>query len=214
MHTIRTAIAAVVVLFLGCGGTMPSGSGCPSGCPANTTCQGNACVPNGGGTCSPACQAGFTCQGTTCIPDMTGCSPSCRDGFTCQGTTCMLDSTGSWVITVTSGQVSERKADGSCWDSPCGLPDPYVCLTINGSKKCTPTANDTLQPSWNSSFPAATATALQSGVGIEYMDEDLADDDVICTGNQAISATSFVSGTWGITCSNTTSRFSATLSPR
>ena len=192
MHIIRTAIATVVVLFSGCGGSMPSGSGCPSGCPANTTCQGNACVPNGGGTCSPVCQAGFTCQSSTCV----------------------LDATGSWVITVTNGQVSEKKVDGSCWDSPCGLPDPYVCLTINGSKKCTPTANDTLQPSWNSAFPAATATALQSGVGVEYMDEDLADDDIICTGNQAISTTSFVSGTWGITCSNTTSRFSATLSPR
>ena len=214
MRTFDTSMLAAVALFLGCGGSMPSDAGCPSGCPTNSTCQGNTCVPNGGGGCSPACQAGFTCQGSTCIPDTGGCAPNCRAGFTCQGSTCVVDPTGSWVITITNGQVSEKDAGGSSWDVPGGLPDPYVCLTINGAKKCTSTRSDTLQPSWGYAFPAATATALQSGVGVEYMDEDLADDDVICTGNQAISVTSLSSGTWGITCSSTTSRFSATISPR
>src|SRR5262249_40312361 len=150
----------------------------------------------------------------TCVANMSGCSPSCEAGFTCQSSTCVLDATGSWVITVTNGHVSEKKADGSSWDVPGGLPDPYVCLTINGSRKCTRPAPHPLQPSWTSSLPAPTAPPLQSGVGVEYRDEDLADDDVICTGNQAISTASFVSGTWGITCSNTASGFSATLSPQ
>lgn len=207
--------SVAVALLVSCGGTMPSGD-CPQGCPVGYTCQSQTCVPSGGGGgCVPACQAGFTCQGTICVPTGGGgCSPACQSGFTCQGSTCVVNPTGSWVITVTNGVISEKKADGSSWDVPGGLPDAMVCLTIQGARRCTPARSDTLTPSWDYSFPAATATALQSGVGVEYLDEDLAANDTICSGTMAVDATSFASRTWGVRCQGTSSSFAATLSPR
>lgn len=156
---------------------------------------GNGGGGGGGGGGTPTCQGG------------------CASGFACQGTTCVLDPTGQWVITVTRGQVAERTPNGSTWDTLGGAPDPFVCLTINGSRRCTSVQKDTLTPVWSESFPAATATALQSGVLVEMLDEDVAANDSICgAGTVAVTAESFRSGAWGAQCP--TGSFSATLQPR
>lgn len=106
---------------------------------------------------------------------------NCSAGFICGGSgLCELNPTGTWVITATSGWVGEKTPDGSSWDTWGGLPDPLVCLTINQRRTCTQAAQDTTSPAWNTPFPAATATALQAGITVEYLDKDLASNDVIC----------------------------------
>lgn len=141
------------------------------------------------------------------------CSPTCKTGFVCKGTSCDLDPTGQWIITVTTGRVTEKKADGSTWDIPGGLPDPLVCLTLNGTRRCTATKADTLMPAWNEAFSAATATALQVGFKVEFLDEDIGSSEAICAAaTQAIRTEDFQSGTWTSQCA--TGSFSATLAVR
>lgn len=155
--------------------------------------------------------------GSTGGADMAGgsqtCNPTCKAGFVCKGTTCDLDPTGQWVITVTTGRVNEKKADGTTWDIPGGLPDPLVCLTLNGTRRCTATKADTLMPTWNEPFSSATATALQVGFKVEFLDEDIGTSESICpTATQAISTEDFQNGTWTSQCA--TGSFSATLAVR
>ncbi|HND11778.1 MAG TPA: hypothetical protein PKO07_14170 [Pseudomonadota bacterium] len=138
---------------------------------------------------------GGTGGGTT-----TGCLGGCARGFRCQVSSCVLDATGFWTVRITSGTVASRNASGSHWDTDLSDPDPKVCLTINGNRSCTRTIADTLSPVWNTDFSAASATALQAGITVEYLDTDLAFDDPICSGNLAVSASDFASGTWGFTC--------------
>ncbi len=142
---------------------------------------------------------------------VTGCAFGCDRGFLCQGSTCVLDATGRWVLRITSGTVSMRNASGSYWDADFSPPDPKVCLTINGSRVCTRTIQDTYAPVWNTDFQAATATALQAGVNIEYIDADLTSDDPICSGMLSVKSSDFASGTWGFTCQGGLGQVSAQL---
>jgi Ca2+-dependent lipid-binding protein len=112
----------------------------------------------------------------------------------------MSNPSSFWVLTVTRGTVSERADNGSSWDGFGGLPDPYVCLTINGDRRCTMSVTDTLVPVWNTFFPAATTTALQAGVRYEYYDADVSKDDVICTGTFSLTERNFAEGYATITC--------------
>jgi len=127
---------------------------------------------------------------------------NCATGFRCGSSgKCELNPSGFWVPTVTFGTISEKDpATGSSWDTLGGLPDPKVCLTINGNRGCTKAMQDTLKPSWNAAGPAQTATALQSGIKVEFLDEDLSSDDTICTGNLAISLYNFQSGSAKVSC--------------
>ena len=59
---------------------------------------------------------------------------TCSSGFKCGSSgSCELDPSGFWIVTVTDGWVYEKQPDGTSWDSFGGLPDPFVCLTINVS---------------------------------------------------------------------------------
>ena len=129
---------------------------------------------------------------------------TCYSGFKCGNSgTCELNLSGFWVVTVTSGWVNEKQPNGSAWDSVGGLPDPFVCLTINGNRGCTVAVQNTTKPTWNGAFPKATATALQTGVKVEYLDEDLSINDEICNATTiAISAANFKAGGVKITCGN------------
>ena len=163
-----------------------------------------------GGT-EPGPGPGGTGPGGTGPGVPTGCAFGCQRGFLCQGSSCTLDPTGRWVLRVTSGTVSMRDNSGADWDTFSG-PDAKVCMTLNGSRSCTRAAGDTYSPVWNADFPAATATALQSGVVIEYLEDDTPDsDDPICSGPLAVSASSFASGVWGFTCESNTSKVSIQL---
>ena len=143
-----------------------------------------------------------------------GCSPTCDRGFVCQGSTCVLDPTGRWVIRVTTGTVAMRKSSGDTWDAFGGAPDPKVCLTLSGSRTCTPAIPDSFAPTWNTDYPAVTATALQVGIPVEYIDEDLSSDDPICTGNVPVTTTSFSQGSWTLSCSGALGQVNARLTPQ
>lgn len=144
-----------------------------------------------------------------------GCSPTCDRGFVCQGSTCVLDPTGRWVIRVTTGTVAMRKSSGDTWDVFGGAPDPKVCLTLSGSRTCTPVVDDSFAPTWNTDFPAVTATALQVGIPVEYIDYDGASsDDPICTGNVPVTTTSFSQGSWTLSCSGALGQVNARLTPQ
>lgn len=142
------------------------------------------------------------------------CVSGCQRGFRCAGTSCALDPTGLWVLTVNSGSILDRKLSGDAWDPFGGLPDAFVCLTINGSRSCTSTRDDTIAPSWNQSFPAVTATALEAGVLVEFNDYDStsANDPICGAGMVSVQAGNFASGIWGAQC--TSGSFSATLTAR
>ena len=178
-----------LILIAGCGGTDGPGTGTGSG------------GTGGGGT-----GGGGTGGGGT-----VGCSPGCSSGFVCQGSSCVIDPTGLWTIRITSGTVASRNSSGSSWDADLSAPDPKVCLTINGSRSCTQTIQDSYTPTWNTSFNAATATALQSGINIEYLDSDLTSDDPICSGMLSVSSSDFQLGSWGFVCQSGQSQVSALL---
>lgn len=143
-----------------------------------------------------------------------GCLTGCQRGFQCSNSRCTLDPTAQWVLTVTSGSVLDRKPSGDAWDPFGGLPDPFVCLTINGVRSCTSVQTDTVAPSWNESVPAATALALQAGVLVEFYDYDpTSSNDPICSaGTVSVDESNFSSGVWGAQC--TSGRFSARLAAR
>ena len=176
-------VCAGLIAIAGCGGTDPNRT--PGG-------GGGSGGGGGGGT-------------------VTGCVPGCDRGFLCQGSSCVLDATGQWVVRVGPGTVAMRNASGSYWDADFSAPDPKVCLTINGNRLCTKTIQDTYAPVWNADFPAATATALQAGVNIEYVDVDLTSDDPICSGMLSVKSSDFASGTWGFTCQSGLGDVSARL---
>ena len=140
-----------------------------------------------------------------------GCLGGCSRGFSCQGSTCTLDPTGTWVLRLTSGSVASRKANGDTWDGDGSPPEPKVCLTVNGSRSCTPTIQDTYSPVWNTSFAAATATVLQAGVLAEYTDVDAFVDDPICSGSIPVTQAEFQSGVWGFRCTSGIGQVEGTL---
>lgn len=84
-----------------------------------------------------------------------------------------------WRLTFTSGSISQRNSQGGTWDSFGGAPDPFVCITLSGDRRCTPAQADTFTPFFNA-FVDASAAQLLSGVTVEMLDEDVASNDVIC----------------------------------
>lgn len=139
------------------------------------------------------------------------CVTGCQRGYRCSAGTCSLDPAGLWRITVTSGTISTTDPTGSSWDSFGGAPDPFVCLTIAGQRSCTATIQDSFTPAWNEVFPAATATALLSGVTVEIVDSDIASNDEICRpGLVAIGEPTFLAGSFAAGCSGASIK--ATLS--
>ena len=224
MITSRSVVVMLTIIMFGCGGS--SGGGHGGGCfPA---CAGRNCGDDGcGGTCG-ACQQGYACggngscvQGCTpscggkvCGPDGCGAScGSCSKGFKCGGAgSCDVDPSGLWALTITTGNVSEKDPSGSAWDFPGGLPDPFVCLTINGTRTCTSTAKDTLMPIWNETV-TGTAIALESGVIVEMWDEDVSVNDPICAkGTVPVTEANLKAGVWGAKCNY--GNFSAVLAAK
>ena len=128
-------------------------------------------------------------------------------------TRCEVVLSGLWNFTIVRGDVTERTPSGDSWDGFGGLPDPYVCVTIAGDRRCTSTVQDTLSPVWNASYPPVTATALLGGVRVEYWDEDVSVSDPICgAGLIPVTEGDLRSGTWGAGC--TSGNIEVRLAPR
>ena len=123
------------------------------------------------------------------------------------------DANSSWELTVTSGSVAAVAPSGGQWDTFGGAPDPVVCLTINGTRVCTPESRDRYSPVWNYTFPVATAGALQAGITVEFYDNDTVGSEAICaTTRLAPSNGDFASGGGSISCGG--SSFNYDLAPR
>lgn len=147
------------------------------------------------------------------LPSAGSCVMGCKPGFKCSAGSCSLDPSGMWVLTVTSGKVATQSPAGEAWDAFGGAPDPFVCLTIGTARNCTRTQQDTFQPVWNERFPAATATALLSGVTASLVDEDLSSNDPICGPNVVpVKEGNFLLGQWTPVCD--AGEFRVTLSPQ
>ena len=131
----------------------------------------------------------------------TGCS-SCKGYEACTNSKCEFKISSQWDLVLKSGTVSEKDSNGSSWDFPGGLPDPYVCVTSNSIKKCSTYNQDTTKPSWYETIHSGIgAGSLMSGVYVEYVDKDSASDDTICAGNITVSKNHFYNGGFSITCS-------------
>jgi len=138
----------------------------------------------------------------------TDCS-GCKGYEACTNGKCEFKISSQWDLVLKDGTVSEKDPNGSSWDFPGGLPDPYVCVTSNSIKKCSTYNQDTTKPSWYETIHSGIgAGSLMSGVYIEYVDKDSASDDAICTGNITVSKNHFYNGGFSITCSSGNADFS------
>lgn len=194
---------------VGCPGPL----GCsPSGtriyCDFNGVQAGGGClhIDEGASFCSLNGASLFLCTNGTVVKQR-DCPAGCTDGR-CLGS----DPAETWSIRIDRGTVTQYDPTNAAWDVPGGLPDPMVCLTINGRRACTPTKQDTLTPVWSYTFPAARLSYLRAGVTVEMLDEDLADNDTICgSGVIPIDDSDLTSRTWAAQC--TYGSFTATLIP-
>jgi hypothetical protein len=192
MRTPLWAITAAALLALGCDGTMDPGGGSELG---------------GGGD-----MAGSP------PPDLAGgnmgCVPECGLGFACQTNTCVAEGSALWVLKVTRGTVKDKNPDGDAWDPFSGLPDPFACMTINGQRLCTMSADNTLSPMWNETLHTASASAILSGVLVEYWDYDpTSANDAICPmGTKMVTMDDLKSGMLTAGCDH--GSFTVTMRPQ
>jgi len=141
---------------------------------------------------------GLTSQ---CGADLTTGEPACGGSGGPGGGTGTPGPNDLYVLTVVSGTVTQNDPTGQTWDAAGGLPDPFVCLTIGGTRTCTTTAQDTLTPKWNFAFPVAKVSSLEAGIVVEIWDEDLTSNDPICgKGTVPFAAANLTSGTWSAQC--------------
>jgi len=157
-------------------------------------------------TCVPRC-SGAVCGDNGCG----GSCGTCGQGFDCVGGQCEIGP-GTWVMTITSGMIDSETPSGSAWDVFGGNPDPQICVTIAGTERCSAEVMDSFTPSWNFALPATTGTTLQSGVGYQLLDIDVAADDTICSGTIRVTPQQFAQGRGTVTC--TSASFNFTLVPR
>lgn len=140
-------------------------------------------------------------------PDMAKVDPcasvTCSGGYICRGGVCEIDRDVKWVLTVTNGQFVGTAPDGSAWDPFGGSPDPYVCLTFAGVRKCTAYKDNTLSPIWNEAFSPTLALNLLGGILVEVWDYDTPDpDDQMCAKIVVpVTQDNFNTGRWSASCS-------------
>jgi hypothetical protein len=143
------------------------------------------------GTCNPqtctGCCANNVCQGGTT-------SATCGKGgvicATCSGPqvcktdqTCGVDPEGTWKVQPVSATISATN-QGADWDALGGLPDPFVDLwcpsTAATFTSRTPTAPDTLSPTWSAGGCVMKAKDLMTtGFALDVWDEDVSSNDPI-----------------------------------
>ena len=100
-----------------------------------------------------------------------------------------------WRIEIVDGSFPDTKGDGSGWDALGGAPDPYVCIkTVNRSEYCTPTRQDTYNPSWLQRSPYVYTTEQIAEVRLLIFDEDRSEDDLASSGTVSL---------WGLTSATT-----------
>ncbi len=209
------------------GGCSEVGALCASSC--DGCCVGNQCMAGttpdacgrGGQACrtcrteefcngSGQCQCTPSCAGRHCGDD-DGCGGTCQDapcqapGFVCQQGRCEVDPAGFWQVSVIRADIASSGPDGDYWDAAGGLPDPFVCVSLGGVRKCTSTKQETLGPVWRESLHRAAASSLMGDFRYEIVDEDLSSNDLICASSSVRAIREdFVRGSLTIGCAYAT----------
>lgn len=153
-------------------------------------CDAGSCVePTCAATCMGCCNEGecvnpaFDAQ---CGADGSACV-DCGEGRACIDGACAVDPASLWKVFIANGEVATTDPDGGAWDGLNGLPDPFVVTTaIDPSdgevhSNYTATVDDNLAPTWDEAPITVAARALYDGLTLEFLDEDVVDDDPICT---------------------------------
>ena len=136
---------------------------------------------------------------------------SCKKWEICSGGKCTFNNASRWNLTADGAVVNQKDANGNAWDTLGGLPDPMVCVTINGAKKCTYSKQDTLTPAWYTTLHNQVgAGTLIGGFSITILDDDLTTPDIICQGNVTIQESWFSQGIFAYDCANAKIQFSIT----
>jgi hypothetical protein len=137
-------------------------------------------------TCSGCCQNGFCQPGRTKLHCGTGgntCDVCTAPNTICKTErACGIDPDHVWTVQPTMATIAANNG-GSGWDIGGGLPDPFVtlaCPTGSATTIKTPTANNTLSPTWASGSCTMTTKDLEAiGFELATFDEDTAINDTI-----------------------------------
>ena len=156
------------------GGTGPGGSGGASPCgPCNGCCNGSSCIP-AEITDWKACGA----NGSACV--------QCGEGALCTSAgQCAEEYWGPDVTLRLRMGVVEVSMDCDTFDG-C---DPYVCFSFRGQTHCSATCDDTSVCDYGSSTNPfvvegmTPADFVDGQLQISVMDEDVASNDTIWSGN-------------------------------
>lgn len=177
MRLVTSALLALVVLS-GCGGPATKAD-CAPDCEART-CGSDGC----GGSCG-----------------------TCKAWQVCPGTACILDTESRWDLVADHGSVSVRTSAGERWDGVADpSPDPFVCVSFDGPRQCTVPAENNFAPMWMTKlYSKVPARTLQTGIFVQYFDEDGATDDVVCYGDIVVHSADFNAGFFDATCDGNSS---------
>lgn len=115
-----------------------------------------------------------------CQAALASCGPcaknsECPGNDVCDAGSCANSNGKKYVFGFISATVPEKDADGSAWDFPGGLPDPYACLFLDDVKVgCTGESADTLSPFWGQEVE--TTVYLSQKVSIMLYDNEASPD--------------------------------------
>lgn len=160
-----------------------SGGSCADCATITSVCSEGVCVAP---DCAENCNG--CCSGSDCIVVATAnqCGAmgnacvACGAGRSCVDGGCVVDPDGDWTITFTSGVVVATTSEDESWDGFMGLPDPFVRVEVGGDFADTSVDLDTLAPAWNDDVLTVTAEELFGGMRLQYLDDDVALNDIIC----------------------------------
>ncbi len=112
------------------------------------------------------------------------------------------DTSTYWIVSVSSGDISEYDGDGLPWDVD-DEPDIYVCVTIKNQKKCSTTIEDDYYPLWYEDlFTHISSQTLMDGIFVEIWDDDIDGDEMLCSGKITIDQENLDYGSVTIVCQN------------
>ena len=163
---------------------------CPNGC-SNDQC--NSCTPQCGskecgldgcgGTCGE-CDPGYDCTSAGQCVKNNSCSnhDDCVDnGMICYQNFCQSPWNKQWKITFIKAEVTERKANGDCWDGlsglVCDVPDLFATVEVNGAKYYqTNVKDDSYSANWDK-YTGVNFSASTDKIKYCLYDEDVSEHD-------------------------------------
>lgn len=100
---------------------------------------------------------------------------NCPGNDVCNSGSCENSNGKTYLFNFISATVPEKDTDGTSWDFPGGLPDPYACLLLDGLVVgCTSDIANTLSPKWNQSIEATVY--VSQTVSVRLYDNEASPD--------------------------------------